>query len=118
MKGGFYEKIEKILEEDARYKAGAYEFVMAGLGYTLWKLKKEGHVSGRELSGGLKDFAIEQFGPMARTTLEYWGIHASIDFGEIVYNMIDAGLMGRTEEDRKEDFKDIYDFDKVFGNSG
>jgi len=114
-KGEFYEKVEKIVEKAPAYKAGAYEFVMGGLGYLLWKLKRKGHVSGRELAEGLREFAIEQFGPMARTTLEYWGIRSTADFGEIVYNMIDDGLMGKTPDDKKEEFENVYTFDSAFG---
>lgn len=104
----------KILDKDKRYDPEAYSFIMSSLNYTIKKLKKKGHVTGQELSDGIKDYAIEQFGPMARTVLEHWGIKATNDFGEIVFNMIEAGLLGKTEQDSKKDFHNRYDFKETF----
>jgi len=104
----------KVLDKDKRYNPEAYSFVMAGLDFTMKKLKRKGHVTGHELAEGLKDYAIEEFGPMARTVLEYWGIKSTDDFGEIVFNMIDAGMLGKTEQDSKSDFNNVYDFKTVF----
>lgn len=104
----------KILDKDKRYDAEAYSFIMAGLDYTMKKLKIKGHITGQELSDGIKDYALEQFGPMARLVLEKWGIKVTGDFGEIVYNLIDSGLLGKTDEDRKEDFNNRYDFKQAF----
>ncbi len=78
------------------------------------KLKRKGHVSGRELSEGIKEFAIEEYGRLAITVFEYWGVKKTEDFGRIVFNMIDAGVLGKTDTDSIDDFKDIYDFKKVF----
>lgn len=110
----FYNKIEEIVTKDNRYKVDAYEFVMRSLWFTQAKLKKQNHISGRELLTGIKDFILEQYGPMAKTVLNYWGIKATQDFGEIVFNMVDNGLLNRTEEDSKDDFKNVYDFDEAF----
>jgi len=104
----------KILDKDKRYDPEAYSFIMAGLDYTMKRLKRKGHVSGRELSDGIRDYAMEQFGPMARLVLEKWGIRSTNDFGEIVFNLIDSGLLGKTDEDRKEDFHNRYDFKEAF----
>ncbi len=110
----FYKHVEKITEKDPRYKSDAYEFLMQALFYTQKKLKRKGHVSGRELSEGIREFALEQYGPMVKTVFGHWGIKKTDDFGEIVFNMVDNELLGRTEEDSRNDFKDIYDFDEVF----
>lgn len=112
----FYRIVEDICEEDPRYKADAYEFVMQGLNFTQARLKREGHVSGHELTEGMRDFAIEQFGPMAKTVLNHWGVSKTQDFGNIVFNMIKKQILAKTESDSLEDFKDVFDFEAAFGN--
>ncbi|MBU1147633.1 MAG: hypothetical protein KKD11_04705 [Candidatus Omnitrophica bacterium] len=104
----------KVLDRDKRYDPEAYSFVMSALNFTTKKLKRKGHVSGMELLEGIKDYAIEQFGPMARLVFERWGIKKTDDFGEIVFNMIDAGMLGKTEKDSKRDFKRRFDFKATF----
>jgi len=110
----FYDKIDEIISKDNRYKTDAYEFVMRALWFTQNKLKKQGHISGKELLFGIKDFVLEQYGPMAKAVLRHWGIVSTEDFGEIVFNMVDCGLLNRTDQDSREDFKNVFDFDKVF----
>ena len=73
-------------------------------------------MTGKELSQGLRDFTIEQFGPMSKTVLAHWGITKTQDFGNIVFNMIDKKLLSKTEEDSIADFKEVYDFEAVFTN--
>ena len=114
MNTDFYIKIEEIVKKDARYKPDAYEFVMKGLFYTQGKLKRKGHVTGKELSEGIRDLALEEFGGMARTVLTHWGISKTEDFGRIVYNMIEKNILSKTESDSKEDFRDVYDFKEAF----
>jgi uncharacterized repeat protein (TIGR04138 family) len=115
-KKDFYQLVEEIYSEDSRYNPDAYEFLMQALYFTQKKLARKGHVSGSELSKGLRDFAIEQFGPMAKTVLSHWGITKVEDFGNMVYNMIRKGLLSKTQEDSIEDFKDVYDFQEAFRN--
>ncbi len=107
-------KIEGILAKNPHYKFEAYSFVMAGLHYTVSKLPKPRHVTGRELCEGLKEYALEQFGPMTRTVMEYWGIRATDDFGKIVFLLIEAQLLKKTEEDSIHDFEGIFDFNQAF----
>jgi uncharacterized repeat protein (TIGR04138 family) len=114
MESDFYKKIEEITKKDSRYQPDAYEFVMQALWFTQNKLKRKGHVVGRELLTGIKEFALEQYGPMTRSVFEHWGIKATQDFGEIVFNMVENGLLGKTEKDSREDFKNIYDFSEAF----
>jgi len=100
----------------------SYQFIFEALDYTASHLGKkynssieeERHVTGQELSEGIKQFAMEKFGYMTRIVLEQWGITKSGDFGEIVFNLVDSGLMGKTETDSLEDFKDLYDFYSEF----
>ena len=104
----------KLIDKDKRYDPEAYSFIMASLDFTMKRLKRKGHITGQELADGIKDYALDQFGPMARVVLEKWGIKSTNDFGEIVFNLIGSGLLGKTEEDRKEDFNNRYDFKEAF----
>jgi len=104
----------KVLTKDKRYDPESYSFVMSALTHTSKKLKRKGHVSGQELLDGIKDYALEQFGPMARIVFEHWGIKTTNDFGEIVFNMINAGILGKKEQDSKLDFNNRYDFKNAF----
>lgn len=106
----FYNKVEEITNKDKRYKADAYEFVLRALWFTQKKLKKQGHISGKELLYGVRDFVLDQYGPMAKTVLKHWGIKATEDIGEIVFNMVENGLLSKTDEDRRDDFKNVYNF--------
>jgi uncharacterized repeat protein (TIGR04138 family) len=108
------EVLEKILQRDARYSRDAYAMVSQALGYTVQKKGKPGHVTGRELCEGLRDLALEQFGRLARTVLESWGLRSSQDIGEVVFNMVEAGLLRKTDEDRREDFAGVLDFAEAF----
>lgn len=108
------EILQDILHRDPRYTAEAYEFVRAGLEFTVRRLKKPRHVSGRELLEGLRGFALGEFGPMAKTTLAAWGITCTEDVGEIVFNLVESGLLGKTDEDSRADFAGGYDFDRAF----
>ncbi len=103
--------------KDTRYKPGAYIFVLNGLEFLLTRMGEKRHVHGRELSLSLLQFAEKQFGPMARKVLESWGIHKTDDFGYIVYNLIDIGLMSRRDEDSVEDFFEVEDFNQRFRES-
>lgn len=114
MRTEFLNKVEDILLKDNRYHRDSYEFVMHALWFTQKKLKKNDHVSGKQLLEGVRDYTLEQYGPMARFLLKEWNINKTEDFGNIVFNMINAGLMRKTDEDRLEDFKDVYDFEKAF----
>ena len=118
-KSEYQSTIRSIRMQDPRYREEAYWFVRQGLEYTVKELKKvpEGtvhHVRGQELLQGIRCYALEQFGPVAGTVLEKWGVKASEDFGEIVFNMVDFGLLGKTEQDDREDFKDVFDFHEAF----
>jgi len=109
------EKLENIVEQDARYNLDAYSFVLEALNYTVRSLKKSRHVTGRELLEGIKQYAKAQFGPLAHTVLEHWGLKQTQDFGHIVFNLVEAKILSKTEEDSIEDFKNGYDFKEVFG---
>jgi uncharacterized repeat protein (TIGR04138 family) len=106
--------IEELVQRDPRYKANAYSFVMAAVEQTIDSLSEMRHISGRELLEGIRKSAKQQFGPMAKEVFNFWGLHTTEDFGHIVFNLVDVGLLSKTDEDSIEDFMDIYDFTKVF----
>ncbi len=112
----FYIVVEKICRQDKRYKPDAYEFVIKGLGFTQKKLKKATHISGVELAGGLRDFAINQYGALAAKVLAHWGINQTQDFGNIVFNLIEKKLLAKTKEDSLSDFQEVYDFKLAFSD--
>ena len=120
-KQNFAEAVDEILRKDSRYDRDSYYFVREGLDFTLKMLKKSAHaqqahrhVSGQELLEGLRRYALDEFGPMAKTVLDHWGVRKCADFGEIVFNLVEKGVLGKTEQDRLEDFKSGYDFDEAF----
>jgi uncharacterized repeat protein (TIGR04138 family) len=115
----FHEALQQICEKDSRYDIEAYLFIREALDFTVAMLKKPSdgpsrHVSGKELLDGIRDYAVHEFGPMALTVLDRWGVKITRDFGEIVFNLVEAGLLGKTESDRKEDFDNGYDFHEAF----
>jgi len=118
----FPEIIELIYKEDTRYAKKAYDFVRLGLDYTVKELRKRDpkravksiHVSGPELLQGMRAYALDQFGPLAKTVLDDWGITRCRDFGAIVYNLIEYNVFSKTPDDRLEDFVDLYSFDDAF----
>ncbi len=109
------EKIEKLAANSGRYKQQAYLFVYLALEYTLSKLPVRRHITARELLEGIKQYAKQLYGPMAKVVFECWGITKTEDFGKIVFALVDAGLMAKTEEDSLQDFKDVYDLEEEFG---
>jgi uncharacterized repeat protein (TIGR04138 family) len=106
--------IHHLAETDPRYRREGYFFILAALEHTVSKLASVRHLTGQELSWGIADYARLQFGYMAKEVLGAWGIKTTLDYGEIVYLLIDAGLMNKTPEDKKEDFAEVYDFDSEF----
>lgn len=110
----FLAKIERVMGENPAYKFEAYSFVMAALHHTVSKLAKARHVTGTELLAGIREYALEQFGPMARTVLNYWGIFKTDDFGKIVFSLVEVGILRKQSEDKLEDFKDAYSFEEAF----
>ena len=118
----FSEIVTLICKEDPRFDRRAYDFVRLGLDHTVKELRKKDavraeksrHVTGPELLEGLKTYALEQFGPLAKTVLNTWGIRRCRDFGDIVFNLIEYNVFSKTDNDRREDFSDIFEFDDAF----
>jgi len=118
----FDEGIDLLLLKDPRYRRDAYLLVRDALDYTKKSLsRREGvplsdneHVTGQELLSGVREYVLAQFGPMAITVMEEWGITRCEDFGEIVFNIVEAGLFSKTDTDSRTDFQNGYDFDDAF----
>lgn len=108
------ECIERILAEDPRYPEQAYHFVLDALNAVISRLPDPRHVTGRELCYGCRDMAVEEYGPLARTVIEHWNIKKTEDFGVIVFNLVEKGLLAKTETDSREDFVDVFDFESAF----
>jgi len=121
--------IAELLRRDTRYHFDAYVFVFEALRHAQEKLgmgtefideetvdpdEPERHVSGQELCEAMRVYAHEQYGYMAKSVLNHWGICSTGDFGEIVFNLIEIEQMRKTPQDRREDFEDVYDFDEGF----
>ena len=116
---GFAEALDSIVAADPRYTRDAYVFLRDALDYTTKQQKKAKgatvrHVAGPELLEGVRQYALKEFGPMVRTVFSSWGIRCCEDIGHMVFNLIGAGIFGKTEEDSIEDFKSVYDFDDAF----
>ncbi|MGO8744888.1 MAG: Minf_1886 family protein [Thermoguttaceae bacterium] len=123
----------RLLREDRRYKLDAYAFVSEAINYAHEVLKMgsedysepveaaadedeesrkpQRHVTGQELCRAIREYALRQYGLMAKTVLNSWGVHSTSDFGEIVFNLIRIGHFRKTKEDRREDFDHQFDFD-------
>jgi len=118
----FTDVVTQICKEDPRFDRKAYDFVRLGLDHTVKELRKRDaaraertrHVSGPELLEGLRAYALEQYGPLTKTVLDAWGVRRCRDFGDIVFNLIEYNIFSKTENDRREDFADIYDFNDAF----
>jgi len=118
----FNEVVTLICKEDPRFSKSAYGFVRQGLDFTVKELKKSDssragkslHVTGEELLMGMRAFALDQFGPMARTVLREWGLIKCGDFGDIVFNLIEYNVFSRNAQDQRKDFAEFYTFEEAF----
>jgi uncharacterized repeat protein (TIGR04138 family) len=116
---GFAEALDSIVASDPRYHRDAYIFLRDSLDFTTKQQKKAKgatvrHVSGPELLEGVRQYALREFGPMVLTVFDSWGIRCCEDVGNMVFNLIGAGIFGKTDEDSIEDFKSVYDFQDAF----
>ena len=120
MERDFLEDIEKVVDADGSFRKEAYLFVFDALQHTVESLGKKKHpkdfrhVSGKELLSGISTFALDQYGPLTRSVFHHWGVTCTRDFGTIVFNLVDANLMSKTENDSIEDFSEVFNFDEEF----
>ncbi|MDP3070719.1 MAG: hypothetical protein Q8N18_10540 [Opitutaceae bacterium] len=118
----FADIVTLICKEDPRFDRRAYDFVRLGLDHTVKEIRRKDtartgaarHVNGPELLDGLRAYALDQYGPLAKTVLNAWGVKRCRDFGDIVFNLIEHNVFSKTDNDRPEDFADVFDFDEAF----
>ena len=123
VKRDFNAIIKAIQADDSRYSSGAYYFLREALDYTI-KISFDNeesselsqHISGQELLEGIKDFALERYGPMAFELFKSWGVNNCKDFGNIVFNLVECQVLGKNDSDTPEDFEKGYNFKETFLN--
>jgi uncharacterized repeat protein (TIGR04138 family) len=116
--------LAELLRRDRRYHRNAYFFVFEALRYAQEQLglgqptvaddpslEEQRHVTGQQLCEAIRRYAVEQYGMLAKSVLNDWGIRNTGDFGEIVFSLIEIGQMKKTDTDRREDFENVFDFD-------
>jgi uncharacterized repeat protein (TIGR04138 family) len=123
----FHAGLAEVVQRDPRFAYEAYEFLFQALHHTQKMLGREPpegeatalateskhHVKGQELMHGVRDLALREFGLMARTVFRQWGIRRTDDFGDMVFNLIEASLMSKTDDDNRADFHEVYDLDQA-----
>lgn len=115
----FDEVLDNIVAKNPQYHLEAYLFLREGLDFAQKKIGKSNkheirHITGKELLEGLREYGIAVYGPMTATVLAEWGVTRCEDFGEMVFQMVEHGLLSKTERDSREDFKDGYLFHDAF----
>lgn len=128
--------LAELLGRDRRYPFDAYAFVFEALRYAQEVLglgaaqaseesvelppsgaaaagSCERHLTGQQLCEAIRQYALQQYGYLAKSVLNHWGVQSTSDFGEIVFNLIEIGQMRKTPQDRREDFDNVYDFDEA-----
>jgi uncharacterized repeat protein (TIGR04138 family) len=108
------EVLDRLQERNPRFHAHSYAFVMTALQSVIQSLDAPRHISGRELTEGLRELALGRYGLLARTVLEHWGIHETEDIGRVVFAMVEQGILVKEDEDGPEDFADLFDFEEAF----
>ena len=108
------EVLDQLQERNPRFHARSYLFVLQALHSVIQSLDEPRHISGRELTEGVRELAMGRYGPMARTVLEHWGIHTTEDVGGVVFAMVEQGILIKQDGDQPEDFADVFDFEEAF----
>lgn len=119
--------IAQIMKDAGGYSPQCFPFIRDGLAHAtehvhgspdqtdeLGLVDESRHVDGAQLCLGLRALAIKRYGLMATAVLNKWGIYETRDFGNIIFALVDANLMRKTDEDSIEDFDRVYDFDEAF----
>ena len=112
--------VRELALQDGRYSPEAFRFLFESLEYAIRLAGKENeegasrHVSGQEVLQGMREFARHTFGPLAAQVWRSWGVHETMDWGRIVFLLVDGGMLNRQDDDSIEDFRDGFDFDEAF----
>ena len=106
--------MDRIRMREPRFDERAYLFVLAALEYCQQRLPERRHINGRELSIACRDLALDRFGVMARLVLEHWGVRSTADLGDVVFTLVELGLLMSQPNDSREEFIGVFDFDQAF----
>ncbi|MSR76681.1 MAG: hypothetical protein EXS63_00425 [Candidatus Omnitrophica bacterium] len=109
-----FEKMKLARTKTPRFHEEAYFFLMEALTFTVSKLAEPRHITGPELLFGIREFTVQRFGKMSKTVLNHWGIFTTDDFGQIVFDLVDAEVLRKQPNDKFEDFHAVYDFHQTF----
>lgn len=113
-------EIRELALRDGRYSPEAFRFLFESLSTAIKLAGKEGakdqerHVTGQEVLGGMRLHASDLFGPLAAQVWRSWGVKSTLDWGHVVFLLVEAGLLNRQESDSIDDFKDGFDFEEAF----
>ena len=106
--------MDRIRAREPRFDEGAYLFVFAALEYCQSRLTERRHIGGAELAQSCRDLALERYGVLAREVLEHWGVRSTQDLGDIVFCLVDLGFLISQASDTRDEFADVFDFDRAF----
>lgn len=104
----------RLARRNPRYAEAAYIFILEALHHRLQQLERPRHLTGAELAAGARDLALERFGPLARTVLQHWGIHSTTDMGNVVFLLVESGILIKQPTDTPEDFENLFSFEEAF----
>ncbi|MGE0712901.1 MAG: Minf_1886 family protein [Planctomycetota bacterium] len=106
--------VQRVADEVGRFPYQAYLFVFRALGRSQEVAGKPRHVSGQELCEAARQVALELFGPLSLMVLDAWNVRTTQDIGAMVFHLVERGLMGKTDDDKLDDFEDVFDFREAF----
>jgi uncharacterized repeat protein (TIGR04138 family) len=106
--------MDRILVREPRFHEHAYLFVLSALEFCQNRLSERRHITGRELAEACRDLALQRYGVLARMVLEHWGMTSTSDFGDVVFTLVDLGLLLSQPTDTRDDFADVFEFADVF----
>ena len=106
--------MDRIRLREPRFHEHAFLFVLAALEFCQQRLTERRHITGGELAVACRDLALERYGLMARLVLDHWGVRSTSDIGDIVFTLVDLGLLISQPNDAREEFTAVFEFDEAF----
>jgi uncharacterized repeat protein (TIGR04138 family) len=106
--------MDQIRLREQRFDERAYLFVLAALEHCQSRLTERRHITGPELAHACRELALQRFGVTARLVLEHWGVRGTSDIGDIVFTLVDMGLLISQPQDSRDDFYGVFDFAHAF----